>query len=183
MPGERFAFALPRPLLDTTAVAVRDTLGTPLPFRLLTDDGTTYRLDATPPYNVTFTLPGDSARTVPVRRYDARDLGSLSGTARLDAPLALPADALRTARVFVEAAGPDGRRFATSAPYGATFSLTGLPAGAYRLTAFLDLDGDGRWTPGRLAPYRPAEPAATRTDAVTVRARWDTALPDTLGLR
>jgi hypothetical protein len=183
VPGERAAFRLTLPLPDTALVTVRDTLGAPRPFRLATDDNIRYTVEAALPFDVRLALPGDSVRVQRFRAFDARDLGALSGTALLAPDLAIPPDALRTARIVVIAEGPDGRRFLTTAAPGTAFTLGGLPAGAYRLSAFADLDDDGRWTPGRIAPYRPAEPAATRADAVTVRARWDTALPDTLVLR
>src|SRR5690606_13309166 len=60
------------------------------------------------------------------------------------------------------------------------FAFRDLPAGTYRLRAFVDRDGDLRWDGGRIAPYTPAEPLTWSTEAHRVRARWETALPDTV---
>lgn len=47
-----------------------------------------------------------------------------------------------------------------------------LPAGPWVLTAFVDLNGDGRFSPGTLLPYAPAEPRVIRPDTISVRARF-----------
>ena len=46
-----------------------------------------------------------------------------------------------------------------------------LPAGQYRVFAWLDSDGDGEWSPGSATPFVPAERWA-RGDTLRVRARW-----------
>lgn len=47
-----------------------------------------------------------------------------------------------------------------------------LSAGPWTLAAFVDLNGDGRFSPGSLLPYTPAEPRVVRPDTVAVRARF-----------
>ena len=54
------------------------------------------------------------------------------------------------------------------------FAVRGLPPGEYRIRVVGDRNGNGRWDGGRLAPYAPPEPLRTLSEAVTVRARWDT---------
>ncbi len=49
--------------------------------------------------------------------------------------------------------------------------IAALPAGSYRIVAWRDTDGDGEWSPGRLAPFLPPEPWAI-SDTVRARARW-----------
>ena len=49
-----------------------------------------------------------------------------------------------------------------------------VPAGRYRVFAFWDRDGDGRWNPGRSRPFLPAERFGVYPDTVGVRARWRT---------
>ena len=157
-------------------VAVTDTLGQPQPFALaLADDG--------PAYDVTTALPAIvrvDARTLGsdttfAQRFEARSertLGSLSGVVER------PAGA--TGALVVEAISEAGRRTRALAAPDGTFAVARLPAGPYRLSAFVDQNGDGRWTPGRLAPYRAPEPLLRLDAPQAVRARWDAALPDTL---
>ena len=77
---------------------------------------------------------------------------------------------------IVIAARPLARAWAvhTTIPQPGTWDLPELPAGAYRLTAWRDSDGDGAWSAGRVAPFRPAE-RWVLSDTVQVRARWTSA--------
>lgn len=47
-----------------------------------------------------------------------------------------------------------------------------LPAGPWVLSAFIDLDEDGRFFAGDLTPFRTAEPRAVLADTLSVRARF-----------
>ncbi len=60
------------------------------------------------------------------------------------------------------------------------FLLARLPAGSYRLRAWLDRNENNRRDPGQLIPYRSPEPISFLSEPVRVRARWETTLPDTL---
>ncbi len=52
-------------------------------------------------------------------------------------------------------------------------AIVSLPAGNWLFGAFRDLDGNGRFGPGRVSPpYRAAEPRVTLPDTVGVRARF-----------
>ena len=42
--------------------------------------------------------------------------------------------------------------------------------GEYIITAFLDKDNNGEWSPGGLTPYIPAEPFAVYPEEVTIRS-------------
>jgi hypothetical protein len=65
---------------------------------------------------------------------------------------------------------------------GATISWTAASPGIYvfsefpqgdaTIRGFLDLDGDGRWFPGNVIPFRPCEPIGMFPDTVHVRPRW-----------
>ncbi len=180
VPGETFALVLSRPMgADSARVAVLDTLGRPLPHRLVADaSGTRIAVGAAPPFDVRLDARDgstpDSARRVTA--FDARDLGGLTGRVEH-----IDGAAAGSGPVVVVAEG-GGRRFVTRAGVGGAFAFTGLPAGAYRLSAWHDRDADGRWTPGALRPWRAAE-ALVRVEApVTVRARWDTDVPDPVRL-
>lgn len=168
---ERPALQFTAPPADSAAIIAADTSGVRRLFRLTTDDGTRYRVETALPVVVTVSPPlADSARAQRFRRLDARELGGLAGTAL-------------GGRVVVEARGETGRLARAVTDAAGRFALTGLPAGPYRLVAFLDRDGDGRWTPGRLAPYRAPEPLLRLDAPQNVRARWDAELADTLRLR
>ena len=170
-PGVRFS--LPPP---DTALVVTDTLGAPLSLAFATADGVTFQLREAPrvPVRLTAALP-DTVQSRTFRPAPERERGALLGTVRLDSALAATPDL----RIGVEAwpegaaeplrllAEPDGR-----------FTFSALPAGAYQLRFWLDEDGDGRWTGGRLAPYRAAEPLLLLAEPERVRARWDTEIAD-----
>ncbi|CAN5581530.1 hypothetical protein BH23BAC4_BH23BAC4_06630 [soil metagenome] len=79
-------------------------------------------------------------------------------------------------RVVVEAIAteqPDRPRFTALVSNG-RFEIRGLPAGSYRLRAFVDEDENGTWSGGRLFPYLAPEPLILHPQPVRVRARWET---------
>ncbi len=148
-------------------IRVTDTSGEDVPADLTTDDGVRYRLalpgpgiftialpDSVPPRRVTVLGP-EALGTVVGQIADARGRAVIVEAAPGDAPFG--AD---VARVTV---GPDGR-----------FTIPNLLPGPVRLRFFADLDGDGQWSGGRLAPYAAPEPLAFAPESVTVRARWET---------
>ncbi len=55
-----------------------------------------------------------------------------------------------------------------------SWHANGLPAGDYEVLAWYDEDGDGKWSPGNLIPFVPAERWAVPS-TVTIRPRWTTA--------
>ena len=92
-------------------------------------------------------------------------MGVLSGTV---APVGQPVV------IDVQALAPsEGRRRAVVAPGDTLFLLENLIPGRYRVSGFLDVDGNGEWAPGAPAPYMPAEPVTQAADTVEVRARWE----------
>jgi len=58
-----------------------------------------------------------------------------------------------------------------------TFLFEQLPEGTFRFRAFLDRNKNGRWDPGRLIPYEPAEPVTWSPQPSDSRPRWTTVLP------
>ena len=170
-PGARFTLPPPDAALSAT-----DTLGAPLALPFATDDGLTFRLAEPPmrPVRLTATLP-DTTQSQLFRPAPDQARGALLGTVRADSALAVPAGTRIGVEVWATGAAEPLRL--TAEPDG-RFSLTALPAGDYRLRFWLDVDGDGRWSGGRLAPYRAAEPLLLLDQPERVRARWDTEIED-----
>lgn len=54
--------------------------------------------------------------------------------------------------------------------------VSDLPAQGYKLSAFVDLDGNGRYTSGGMDLAEGAEPFWIYPDVIKVRARWETDL-------
>ncbi len=120
------------------------------------------------------TARADSARAPRLRggRLGARVAGARAGGEA----------AIIVELIPVSEGGPVGRR---SVQVGADgrFLFEQIPGErSFRYRAFLDRNGNGRWDPGRILPYRPAEPITWRAEPIQSRARWDVALPDTLRL-
>lgn len=56
----------------------------------------------------------------------------------------------------------------------AEFTFDHLLPGRYNLTAFRDDDGNGRYSYGRLSPWKPSEVFVSYPDTVSVRSNWET---------
>ncbi len=160
-------------------VTAMDSSGEKRAFQTLTRDGTSYLLQfepgLAPGERVHIHVEiGDSLYVQQFALPSTRDLGSLSGAVGRVA---------QDSPVVVEAyeAGTKGRPLATTlADSSGAFSLTRLAEGAYDLRLYADLNGNGRWDGGSIQPYRSAEPITWTTEPAMVRARWDSALADTL---
>ncbi|GIV58851.1 MAG: hypothetical protein KatS3mg042_1764 [Rhodothermaceae bacterium] len=186
-PGERPGVRFNQPVDSTRMarlVAVRDTAGQALAYRTTTPDGVTYRLTLDPWPGVPFEVRVDArplgADTVYVRRFRRMtpdETGALGGYVAGD-------DTTGTLVVeLFEAGGKTPLRTAVPDTSG-LFLFRDLPGGRrYRVRAFADRDGNGRWDGGRLRPYRPAEPAAWSDVLPAVRPRWETIVDDTLRVR
>ncbi len=53
------------------------------------------------------------------------------------------------------------------------FEFTMVPRGEYTLSAFLDINSDGKWTKGSIRPFVPSEPFVIFNDVLTVRPGVD----------
>ncbi len=114
-------------------------------------------------------VTADTAVTVRFRTLDEERLGSVSGAVeRRSYPPEAPA--------VILAFGPAGRaQTCRHQASGSEYILDRMLPGAYVMAAFLDLNRDGRWNPGRPAPFQFAEPLWLAADSVSVRSRWETA--------
>ena len=64
--------------------------------------------------------------------------------------------------------------FAQRALRDTAFVVEKLIPGTYRISGFLDSDGNGAWMAGQIHPFLPAEPLIAHADTVEVRPRWET---------
>jgi hypothetical protein len=143
----------------------------------------------------------DTTTTQRYRRVSDRQLGGLEGQLVLDT-VSVHGDTTRrhasAPPLTSGSAGPDSaalsfgvelrpartpfpmepRRTAVGAD--STFLFDQLPDGSFRFRAFLDRNSNGRWDPGRLVPYQPAEPLTWTAQPVESRPRWTNVLPDPL---
>jgi hypothetical protein len=53
------------------------------------------------------------------------------------------------------------------------FTISGLPAGEYRIKIIRDTDRNGDYSPGNILPLHFSEPFLILPDTITVRARWE----------
>lgn len=113
----------------------------------------------------------DSVRRDPLQRDSLR-----VDSVQVDSVQATAAAAVVVEAYAVESSLPVGTRRVTTAP-GSTFVVRSVPEGSFRFRAFLDEDGDGRWSAGRLVPYVPPEPITWSEEATTSRPRWTNVLP------
>jgi len=166
------------PLLDVlpedllTAV---DSTDTPYDVQTQTRDGTTYILSFSPPLSlatVTFSDPGgrDTVYSHVFARASDRLLGSISGIAFPPNPSAV-----------VELYGPESHLpLSEVTDTSGAFVFESLLQGQYRVRAYVDSNGNGRWDGGQLDTYQTPEVITWSAEPIQVRPRWDTALPDTL---
>lgn len=179
-PVVRFSMPPSREALDQM-VTVRDSAGAERSFVPHTSTGTSWSLEIDPrfrpgeKFSVQIRAPGapDTVHVGNFTRMSPADLGEISGHVRY----AYPDSVL----VEVRSASSAVVRRSVAAESGA-FLIDELPAGEYRLRAFVDRDGSSDWSGGFLSPYVRPEPITWSADSVRVRARWETALPDTLNL-
>ena len=53
------------------------------------------------------------------------------------------------------------------------FNFEWLPEGKYLLNGFLDLDNNGKWSPGKISPFQYCEPFYFQNDTIRIRKRWE----------
>ena len=106
--------------------------------------------------------PQDSTARLGFELLAASDLASVEGR------VSWPAG---TAPLRVRLEGPDGPAHAAAADSTGAFAFHGIAPGTWRLSAFLDADGDGEHGLGRLDPYTPAEPIALGGELVLGRGQ------------
>ena len=67
-----------------------------------------------------------------------------------------------------------GNVYGSSSDKSGNISFDAVLPGSYRFEYFEDSDGDGRWSPGVIEPFKPAERFSFLADSISVRSRWTT---------
>ena len=161
--GDRVGVVLSAPPPDVGAAVALEVEGEARPLRLETTDG------------VRFTAPADSlpprfALVAGDRRREYARLGP-DATGALVGRVEMGG---RGGAVYVEVTPALGPPVVVRAEPDGRFVVDLLAPGPARLRAWLDEDGDGRWSGGALHPYRPPEPLRIPPEPASVRARWET---------
>ncbi|MBN2601612.1 MAG: Ig-like domain-containing protein [Candidatus Marinimicrobia bacterium] len=114
----------------------------------------------------------DSLFTLSFSTLDANSFGSISGKV-------LPSDSCIN-RLMLSCIPEKGGSAATTISVTNTvkYTIESLLPGVYRFEMWEDLNGNGKWDPGKLKPFVPAEPYRSFPDYINVRARWETAEVD-----
>lgn len=121
---------------------------------------------------------GDSLRSYNFATLNDDSVGSISGQVVIRLPhkteerAQLTFSEVGSKRQFTTEAAPSGKAGAVKGQRD--FSLS-VPPGKYLLSGFLDSNGDRKFTPGSIRPYRLAETEAFYADTIAVRARFETA--------
>jgi uncharacterized protein (DUF2141 family) len=111
----------------------------------------------------------DSAMVIRFKTLDEEQLGSISGAVDKGGY-----SSVATAIILVS--GPAGNpRYRRHQARGNDYHLDHMRPGTYIMGAFLDLNEDGLWNPGRPVPFASSEPLWVAKDSVSVRSRWETA--------
>ena len=171
-PGQSFGLQFAAPP-DTSELTRRITLvsgdTTALPFELTsTSDGLGLEIQLARAAPASFTLrlrQPDSTYARRYKRLGPEETGGLVGQ--------VPGAAGRA--MIVEATLDDGTVLSQAVDAEGHFEITGLAPGPVRLRLFEDLDGDGKWSGGRLPPDAISpEPLSVVSEPLQIRARWDT---------
>ena len=181
-PGVRFNQPLGISLMGD-AVAVRDTTGAALVYNAVTRNGTDYEIRPEPALTsglrIGVSVDGgllanpDSIYSLTFERVSADVVGEISGVILGDTGTVV----VELHPVEVELIVP---MYQARTDTTGSFIFRYVPAGSYRIRAYRDSNENGRWDVGFLVPYRPSEAVIWRNEPIRVRARWETALPDTL---
>jgi hypothetical protein len=174
----RQSFRLPSPLVADSLgrqIYVVDTAGKRVEQAAVTTEGYQLhvdlpaRVDTLNQYSIVLdstltTRAGHRMDTLQVKPFPLKGLnqyGSLAG--KIQAP-----DSLR-GLVLHMVHQATGQHYTTSER---RFLFSHLPTGQYQPELIVDRDGNGRWTPGQLTPFRRPEPVHRIDQPVEIRAGW-----------
>jgi len=111
----------------------------------------------------------DSLFSMTFQTVDANSFGSISGKVEIADSLA---ERVMLTCVPVK---EEWRPVTVAVPESGAYLVAALLPGDYRIEIWEDRNGNGRWDPGRIRPFQPAEPYRSYPEKISVRARWETA--------
>lgn len=178
-----FLLRFSRPVRPDVSVRLLDSTGKELPVTILQPDMTRVEiahpvLDEAAAYRLCLDLASirdeitdramaDTLYCLPFTSGKAGNFGSVSGSFAGDSLRGVPHITLRDVK-------DGGTERHTVADSSGRFSFPRVPEGQYKIEAFLDLDSNGRYSPGRARPLLAPEPFLRYKDTLRVRARWET---------
>jgi len=114
----------------------------------------------------------DSLFTLSFSTVDANSFGSISGKVLLSDSC--------TNHLMLSCIPEKGGSATTTISVTDTikYTIESLLPGVYHFEMWEDLNENGKWDPGKLNPFVPAEPYRSFPDKINVRARWETAEVD-----
>ncbi|MEQ9103226.1 MAG: Ig-like domain-containing protein [Rhodothermales bacterium] len=174
----RMLFSAPVP--DPLRIALEDTSGTGLSTVTASGMAARRETDSTGSFTPAHVLEVDRGVLPPTGpfRVVVADTSFIRALAGVDATGEIVGTLDSEVPVVVEFPGID----TLHVDAGLTrFRLSQVPGGTrYRIRAFQDVDGDGRWSAGTLRPWSPPEPIIWADGTEPVRARWESVRTDTL---
>ncbi len=109
----------------------------------------------------------DSVFDYPFKTWDYENLGEIGGTVTV-------ADSLWQRAILTATATKGEKKYEIITPIGQPYEIPFLPEGGYFIKAIIDLDQNGKYSPGSSFPFQFAEPYLQYGDTVNVRKRWTT---------
>ncbi len=107
----------------------------------------------------------DSTVCISFTTHDPSEDGAVQGRVARDTSSRGP--------IYIQLIREDRKPLQAKANVDGGFSIEGVPAGMYRVDAFEDRNGNGRFDYGFPFPFQPSEPFAVG-DSIRVRSRWTT---------
>lgn len=109
----------------------------------------------------------DSIFDYPFKTWDYENLGEIGGTITAT-------DSLWKQVILTATATKGDKKYEIITPIGQPYEIPFLPEGGYFLKTIIDLDQNGKYSPGSSFPFQFAEPYQQYGDTVNVRKRWTT---------
>jgi hypothetical protein len=95
------------------------------------------------------------------------ELGLISGTYRSSVPV--------NNKIYIQLLPIDKNKttYSTSISKNMEFQFKWVLEGLYKLSGYIDLDNNGKYSAGNLFPFKFAEPYVLKDDTLRVRKRWE----------
>ena len=135
--------------------------------KLMTDSFYVASLPLDKIYDLWGTTAGDSTVIHNFKTISMREVGEISGVVQINQS---------SSPIFInfKPLNRKNKLYYVEIDSAGKFYKPLLPGGKYLIDAFLDIDKNGRYSYGKLAPFIYAEPFVFLKDTIAVRNRWET---------